>query len=296
MTKKNILLMKSKNILIVGLLMLMPTAITAQENIQRAFDALRKSKEVEEVNARHSLQKDPDTGTMEGLEDTYDFLITNPKAKHLVDGIRKAFQKDETNAYNISSGTHGNDENYISLTVGDSNQGGVAIGLMQGSQWIYACFIDPEDSLRQHRYAYALEWVDDGDKIRGRIVKTYATTQKFRQSRGQSRTISVNGRNITLGSGFSSGDGFTWSGFSSEKTSETWLTEFNTFKNLFLKNPNGTTANSYATQIYKLCKNAKSLEDVEKNMVATEIVKLRKKTNDEFIQQLFDMSIERLKK
>ena len=31
-------------------------------------------------------------------------------------------------------------------------------------------------------------------------------------------------------------------------------------------------------------------------MVATEIVKLRKKTNDEFIQQLFDMSIERLKK
>jgi hypothetical protein len=98
------------------------------------------------------------------------------------------------------------------------------------------------------------------------------------------------------GSGFSSGDGFTWSGFSSEKTSEVWLTEFNTYKNLFLKNPNGAAANSYATQIYKLCKNAKSLEDVEKNMVATEITKLKKKTNDEFIQQLFDMSIERLKK
>jgi hypothetical protein len=107
----------------------------------------------------------------------------------------------------------------------------------------------------------------------------------------------VNGNNIKLnGSGFSSDDGFTWSGFSSEKTSEVWLTEFNTYKNLFLKNPDGTAANNYATQIYKLCKNAKSLEDVEKNMVATQITKLRKKTNDEFIQQLFDMSIERLKK
>ena len=289
--------MKSKNIFITGLLMLLPAVSMAQENIQRAFDALRQSKEIKEVYARHSLDKDPDTGMMEGLEDTFDFMITNPNAKHLVDDIRKAFQRDEPQAYNVSSGTYGSNENYVSLAVGNSSSGGVSIGLMQGSQWIYACFIDPEDSLRQHRYAYALEWVDDGDKTRGRIVKTYATTQKFRQSRYQSRTISVNGQNITLGSGFSSGDGFTWPGFSSDdKSSETWLTEFNTYKNLFLKNPDGTAANSYATQIYKLCKNAKSLEDVEKNMVATEIQKLRKKTNDEFIQQLFDMSIERLKK
>ena len=290
--------MKSKSIFIAGLLMLLPAVSMAQENIQKAFDALRQSKDIKEVSARHSLDKDPDTGMMEGLEDTYDFMIRNPKARHLVDDIRKAFQQDEPQAYNVSSGSHGNSEDYVSLAVGNSKKGGVAIGLMQGSQWIYACFLDPEDSLRQRRYAYALEWVDDGDKIRGRIAKTYATTQKFRLSRHQSRTISVNGNNIKLsGSGFSSGDGFTWSGFSSDdKSSETWLTEFNTYKNLFLKNPNGAAANSYATQIYKLCKNAKSLEDVEKNMVATEIAKLRKKTNDEFIQQLFDMSIERLKK
>jgi hypothetical protein len=289
--------MKSKSIFIAGVLMLLPAVSMAQGNIQRAFDALRESEDIKEVYARHSLDKDPDTGLMEGLEDTFDFMITNPNTKHLVDDIRKAFQRDEPEAYNVSSGTHGSSENYVSLAVGNSNKGGVAIGLMQGSKWIYACFLDPEDSLRQHRYAYALEWVDDGDKIRGRIVKTYATTQKFRQSRYQSRTVTVNGDNIKLsGGGFSLGDGFTWSGFTSEKSSEVWLTEFNTYKNLFLKNPNGAAANSYATQIYKLCKNAKSLEDVEKNMVATEIAKLRKNTNDEFIQQLFDMSIERLKK
>ena len=289
--------MKSKNIMIVGLLMLMPTAINAQAYIQQAFDALKDSKDIKEVNTRHSLEKDPDTGSMEGLEDTYDFMITNPSARHLVDDIRKAFRKDEPQAYNVSSGSHGNSEDFISLAVGNSNKGGVAIGLMKGSNWIYACFLDPEDTLRQHRYAYALEWVDDGDKIRGRIVKTYATTQKFRQSRYQSSTITVNGKNIKMsGSGFSSDGGFSWSGFSSEKASEVWLTEFNTFKNLFLKNPNGTAANSYATQIYKLCKNAKSLEDVEKKIVATELMKLGKKTKDEFIQGLFAMSIERLKK
>ena len=84
--------------------------------------------------------------------------------------------------------------------------------------------------------------------------------------------------------------------FNREMSSETWLSEFNTFKNLFQKNPNGTAASHYATQIYGLCKNANSLEGVEKNMVAAEIKKLKAKSTDDFIQQLFDMSIERLKK
>jgi len=289
--------MKSKHIFIAALLMLLPTVSMAQENIQKAFDALRKSMDVKEISARHSLSKDPDMGRMEGLEDTFDFMITNPAARHLVNDITKAFELDEPQAYNVSSGTHGGNENYTALAVGNSNSGGVAIGLMQGSKWVLACFLDPDDSLRQHRYAYALEWVDDGDKIRGRIAKTYATTLKTRQGRRQTRTISVTGKNIALsGNGFSTNEGLSWTGFSSEeKTSEVWLTEFNTYKNLFLQNTKGAAANSYATLIYKLCKNAKSLEDVEKNMIATEIAKLKKKTNDEFIRQLFDMSIERLK-
>ena len=83
---------------------------------------------------------------------------------------------------------------------------------------------------------------------------------------------------------------------SHERSSESWLSEFNTYKKLFQKNPDGTAASHYATYIYKLCKNAKSLEDVEKKIVETEIHKLRNKTKDEFIQQLFDMSIGRLKK
>ena len=278
--------MKSKNILITGLLMLLPSAVLAQQHIQQAFDALRNSN-IKEISSRHSVEKDPDLGTMEGLEDTYDFELTDNRDKRLIDNIRKAFELDEAHAYSVSTGSNGNSEDFVSLAVGDSNKGGVAIGLIKDSKWIYACFLDPNDTLRQHRYAYALEWAENGNKIRGRIVKTYATTLKFRQEKKQSRTITVNGNNFAFGSFFSDAD---------TKPSETWLSEFNTYKNLFLKNPDGNAANSYATQIYRLCKDAKSLEDVEKNIVATEIVKLKKKTKDEFIQQLFDMSIERLKK
>ncbi len=278
--------MKSKNILITGMLMLLPSAVPAQQQIQQAFDALRNSN-IKEIISRHSVEKDPDLGTMEGLEDTYDFELTDNRDKRLIDNIWKAFELDEAHAYSVSTGSNGNSEDFVSLAVGDSNKGGVAIGLIKDSKWIYACFLDPNDTLRQHRYAYALEWAENGNKIRGRIVKTYATTLKFRQSKKQSRTITVNGNNFAFGSFFSDAD---------TKPSETWLSEFNTYKNLFLKNPDGTAANSYATQIYRLCKDAKSLEDVEKNIVAMEIVKIKKKTKDDFIQQLFDMSIERLKK
>ncbi len=279
--------MKSKNILITGMLMMLPSAAFAQQHIQQAFDALRNSKLQKEASSRHSIEKDPDTGQMEGLEDTYDFILPDKLGRSLIEDIRKAFQKDEAKAYSVNTGRKGNSEDFVSLAVGDSNKGGVAIGLMEGSQWIYACFLDPNDSQHQHRYAYALEWAENKNHILGRIVKTYATTLKYRQDKKNSRTITVNGNNFAFGSFFPDSD---------KKSSETWLSEFNTYKNFFLKNPDGAAANSYATQIYKLCKDAKSLEDVEKNMVATEIVKLKKHTKDEFIQQLFDMSIERLKK
>ena len=285
--------MKSKKLLVAAVLMLTATAALAQQHIQEAFDALRQDKVQKEIWSKHSVEKDPDTGLMEGLEDTYDFLNVEPSRRRLVENIQKAFRQDEGKAYSVSSGTHGNAENFVSLAVGDSNKGGVAIGLMNGSNWIYACFLDPDDSLRRYRYAYALEWVDDGDKLRGRIAKTYATTQKYRQGNTTSRrAITLNGNALQVLEGL--GSSFSFS--TSEKSSETWLTEFNTYKNLFLRHPEGTAANSYVTQIYKLCKDAKSLEDVEKNMIATEIEKLKKNTKDEFIQQLFDMSIERLKK
>ena len=306
--------MKSKCIILFAILMALPSALMAQENIQKAFEALRLSDYQEETMSSHHVDKNPETDVMEGMSDEYEFKIAkvNVASKQLITDIRNAFTKDREAAYSMSSGTHGGAESYTSLAVGDGNGGGIAIGLMNDSKWTYACFLDPEDKEKNHRYAYGFEWVEKKDgTIIGRLVKTYATTQKYRKSnRKISSRISINGKEINFdGQGISSllfGDGFSFDknsmigvdsvSFNREMSSETWLSEFNTFKNLFQKNPNGTAASHYATQIYGLCKNANSLEGVEKNMVVAEIKKLKAKTTDDFIQQLFDMSIERLKK
>jgi hypothetical protein len=274
--------MKSKSIIMVGLFLLLPFTATAQQQIEKAFDALRQSKAQKEVWSEHTIEKDPETGKLEGLSDIYDFLITNSQKKELVTAIEQAFRQDESKAYSVRTGNRGGEEHYTALAVGNSNRGGVAIGLMKGSKYIYALFLDPEDPARQHRYAYALEWVDDGDKIRGRIAKTYATTQEYRKSNRQSSTISINGNTFNIDHRFSS--------------SESWLSEFNTFKNLFLKNPTGTATNYYVSHIYKLCKNAGSLDDAEKVMVIKELEKLKKEAKDDFLKQMFEMSSERLNK
>ena len=151
--------MKSKNLILTAILMAVSSTVMAQENIQKAFDALKQSKGQEETYTNHFLERDPDTGLMEGMSDEYEFKIADKANKHLITAISKAFTKDEQAAYSVSTGSHGGAENYISLAVGNGNKG-VGIGEMKDSRWIYACFLDPEDTLRAHRYAYAMEWVE----------------------------------------------------------------------------------------------------------------------------------------
>ena len=283
--------MKSKNLILSAILMAVSSTVMAQENIQKAFDALKQSKGQEETYTNHFLEKDPETGLMEGMSDEYEFKITDAANKHLITAIRQAFNKDEQAAYSVSTGSHGGAESYTSLAVGNGNKGCIAIGLMNDSKWIYACFLDPDDTLRIHRYAYALEWVEKKDgSITGRIVKTYATTQKYRQKK-TSRSIIINGQKMDITGAFG-----TLNGALGGDESEAWINKFNNLRTLFQKRSEGTAANSWATQIYKLCKDADSIDEAEKNMVIKEIQKLKAKTNDEFIKELFDMSIERLKK
>ena len=123
--------------------MAVSSTVMAQENIQKAFDALRQSSGQEETYTNHFMERDPDTGLMEGMSDEYEFKSTDKANKHLVTAIRQAFDKDEQAAYSVSTGSHGGAENYISLAVGNGNKG-VGIGEMKDSKWIYACFLDPQ--------------------------------------------------------------------------------------------------------------------------------------------------------
>lgn len=297
--------MKSKSLILTAMLTALPSALMAQQNIQKAFDALL-NENIVEIKTQHTLERDPETGKKKAQMDIYDFEVANPTGISRVRDIQRAFDKDKEYAYELRSGDHaGND--YHRLAVGDGKSYSVAVGRIKGSNYIYALFLDKDDPEKIYRYAYALEWVEKDKKTQVRLAITYATTLQYRNGRKQVKTFIVNGQEVRVdGNSFSLSNGFPFGNssvfdsdstfFNHERSSESWLSEFNTYKRLYQRNPDGSAANYYATYIYKLCKKADCLEDGEKQLVATEIKRLKAKTKDEFIQQLFDMSIERLKK
>lgn len=281
--------MKSKNLMMAMILMLSATAAHSQQHVQKAFEALLNEKYVE-IKTQHSLEKDPETGKKEGEMDVYDFEFPSPTSKQqqLVKDVERAFDKDKEESYTLSSGNYGDN---VSLAVGDGKSAGVGLGRIKGSRYIYACFLDKDDPEKNHRYAYAMEWLEKDKKITVRLVKTYATTQKYRQGGKSICSVIVNGQKIDIPGALGAlNEAFGGSG------SEWWLSKFNNLRTLFLKKSEGPAANSWATEIYKLCKNADSLDEAERVMVAQEIAKLKTSTNDEFIKNLFDMCIKRLGK
>ena len=297
--------MKSRNFILTAMLTALPSVLLAQQNIQKAFDALL-NENIVEIKTQHTLERDPETGKKKAQMDIYDFEVANPIGIRRVRDIQRAFDKDKETAYELRSGDHAGN-NYHTLAVGDGRSQSVAVGRIKGSNYIYALFLDKDDPEKIYRYAYVLEWVEKDKKTQVRLAVTYATTLQYRNSKRQTRTFIVNGEEVRVdGNSFSLSNGFPFGNssvfdrdstfFNQERSSESWLSEFNTYKRLYQRNPDGSAANYYATYIYKLCKKADSLEDGEKQLVATEIKRLKAKTKDEFIQQLFDMSIERLKK
>ena len=297
--------MKSKNMILTAMLMALPSALMAQENIEKTFEALLNEKNVE-IKTQHSLERDPETGKKTAQADVYDFEVSSPTGLSRIKAVQKAFEKDKEAAYQYRTVSHPGSD-YMSLAVGDGKSQSVAIGKIKGSDYIYACFLDKDDPEKKYRYAYAMEWLEKDKKTQVRLAITYATTQKYRQSWKNIRSVIVNGNEINVdGQSFSFGSGLPFDmnsvfGVDSvflnrEMSSESWLSRFNTYKNLFLKNPDGAAASYYATQIYGLCKNVDKMDEVEKKLVKSEILKLRMETTDEFIRKLFNMSIERLDK
>ena len=95
--------MKSKYFFLAAMLLAMPSTMMAQQNIQKAFDALLSDK-ITENKTRHVLDRDPQTGRMTALADVYDFTINSNSALERLKEVRKAFEKDKKDAYSVNSG------------------------------------------------------------------------------------------------------------------------------------------------------------------------------------------------
>lgn len=307
--------MKSKSLILSAVLIAMPSALMAQQNIQKAFDALLKQKQVIKVTAHHDMEKDPETGVKKGQADVYDFTLPagNPWRQLVLD-IEDAIHKDSENAYSVSSSENNKGVNYVTLVVGDGSSESVAIGKIPGSKYMYACFLDKKDPEKKYRYAYAVEWAEGEDGIKGRIATTYGTTQKYREQsengkkRIKSSTITIN-RNplnpLTKDKMFEMMSNNNTYGFtlkldavdSVATNSQEWLSQFSTARTLYgkyLAEHNPTLTNLFANNIYNLCKKADLLDADEKKIVMGEIARLRDATADEYSKSLLVLSIKKL--
>jgi len=303
--------MKSKSLILSAMLIAMPSALMAQQNIQKAFDALLKQKQVIKVVAHHDMEKDPETGVKKGSADVYDFTLPagNPWRQLVVD-IEDAIHKDSENAYSVSSSENNKGVNYVTLVVGDGSSESVAIGKIPGSKYMYACFLDKKDPTKQYRYAYAVEWAEGEDGIKGRIATTYGTTQKYREQsengkkRIKSSTITINRNPLSKDKMFemigNNTQGFTIKLDAVDTlatNSQQWLSQFSTARTLYgkyLAENNPTLTNVFANNIYNLCKQANVLDADEKKIVIGEISRLRDATADEYTKSLLVLSIKKL--
>ena len=305
--------MKSKSLILSAMLIAMPSALMAQQNIQKAFDALLKQKQVIKVVAHHDMEKDPETGVKKGQADVYDFTLPagNPWRQLVVD-IEDAIYKDSENAYSVSSSENNKGVNYVTLVVGDGSSESVAIGKIPGSKYMYACFLDKKDPTKQYRYAYAVEWAEGQEGIKGRIATTYGTTQKYREQsdngkkRIKSSTITINRNPLSKDQIFEMVGNNNTYGFTlnldsvvfAANNSSQWLSHFSTFSSLYgkyLAENNPISANIFANNIYNLCKRADVLDADEKKIVISEISRLRDATADEYSKSLLMLSIKKLR-
>ena len=223
----------------------------------------------------------------------------------------------------------------VSLFVGDGKHSSVSIGTMKGSDYIYACFADKDDPEHRYRYAYALEWVEKAKKTKVRLAVTYALRPEARDSSyGKKKSkvsriivngkeykkrnsddnadddriildgVKINGMEVArdgirelIEDGINNGININVDSLLAyrEKTPESWLSEFNAYKRLFLKNPDGSTAAHYATTIYSLCKKSAMLDSDEKKIVISDLAKLKAAAKDELIQNIFEICVKKLK-
>lgn len=295
------------------MLIAMPSALMAQQNIQKAFDALLKQKQVAQISAHHALAKDPETGVKKAQADVYDFTL--PKGgswRQLVVDIEDAIYKDSENAYSVNSSENNKGINYVTLVVGDGSFEPVAIGKIPGSKYMYACFLDKKDPEKKYRYAYAVEWAESQDGITGRIATTYGTTQSYREKSGNGKMkikgITINGTPLTkdqITEMLSKNMPKYEDDFELEmdsvvfaaNNSSQWLSQFGTFSSLYSKSLSEhklTSANIFASSIYNLCKKANVLDEDEKRVVKDAIATLRDATKNEYAKNLLVLSIKRL--
>ena len=244
--------MKTSIIRLLSLLLtVLPMSAGAQNSIKSAFDAIIKCPEAQ-ITESHTLDKDPSTGVKTGQSDVYRFVLPSSKTK-LLENVVSAFDKDAEKAYSINRGKTVNTERDIILTVGDGYGDDDVCINNPDCEYIYSLFLAPlsEDPEGIYRYAYGMNCKEEGGKLVGKLVITYATTLKHRQQLEQERR-----NKIIFGESFSKLDN-TYSG----STQQSW---FDLLMSYFqgMTSANTQTRIALATKAFKVIRDTSKYSEV----------------------------------
>lgn len=286
--------------------------VKAQQNIKRCIDIFRNRPEVEgTITSRTYSDKN---SKRDARYEVFSFTMSKGR-KELLKLVEDAFVMDMKAAYTSEQGVSGIPHYYnprgtysvCALYVDGNND--IPVGLKKGNNYYYACFLDPEDSTRTHRYAYFLEYGVKGNEISGRVGVTYSTTSQYRQAQ-KNRSVHTASN---VGNGASSA--VISSGLEGEfqlalqmlqsigagaedakevSPEEQWLAEFTLKVKWLRQNWNDDTATQYAASIYGLCKRSQCLDAEERKLATSELNKLLKMVKDDTVITLLKASIERL--
>lgn len=170
------------------MLAISPMIATAQSNIKSAFDAIIKCPQAQ-ITESHSMERNPEDNVKIGQSDIYKFILPANKMSLIKNAIN-AFEKDSQYAYSLKSGHSKKRDPGISIAVGNGEGSGIIIS-EPDYDYYYELFLAPKSENPDgiYRYAYAINYKETDGHIEGKIVITYATTLKYRQSPKQNNSV-----------------------------------------------------------------------------------------------------------
>lgn len=182
----------------------LPAAVNAQKNVDRAMKNFESNVE---KNGIWRVNNSTDASDSQAYYVETSFSLPK-KSSSKIEAIKSAIYEDKDDAYHVFIRKAGHDDKYATLRVnfGDDGTKTAYFGANSDHNYMVLLFRDRTDSL--HRYCYALEWYEEGNKLKGSLHRIYGKDpEKFggsgvkKKSKKRTVTLSdnvyVNGKKLT---------------------------------------------------------------------------------------------------
>lgn len=270
--------------------MLLPAAAQAQENLKKAIDNMVSDNGLAEYMKVNSQIEAADNGK-NNASYFYQYEFEMPQSKRKTfDAVRTAFNKDIKAAYNVATRHAGISAKQIaSIGYGKNLEKTYTLGNYSARNYMIMYVRDSKDEMR--RYAYALVWYDSKkkDTFFCSITQVYSLApQKVREKN------SIDSSGVLMGGDFDFAEAskmLVWSGRVDSSTD--FLRQFGVLRSTYMEGIKNQEELAYMTKIVNriltLCKESGYLLNKgERNVCATGLAELTSISTDKYLAALLD--------